>query len=94
MKPLGPGLHVLTEPDPVRPERPVTVIVQCHEQPPHQVVNSIRIRAISQLQQLMRSLKRQHDTLIEETRARVRPKSCGSGQQVPRRPTLYEMDGD
>jgi len=92
--PDSPGLHVLTEANPRNPARPITVIVQRHQLAPHDVMASIRIATIHELQQLMRRLKAQHDRLIAERRARVSPESCRAGGPVPRRPTLDEMDGE
>lgn len=88
----APGIHVVTLSNPAG--RPITVIVQCHQLAPHDVVGRLEIHSIAELQKLLRQIKRQHDALIEDVRARVRPESCGTGGPVPRRPSLDEMDGD
>lgn len=95
MSKAEPGIHVVSEPDRKRPGRDVTVIIQRHELRPHAVTGRIQVDTVSQLMQLRRKLKAQEDLLLEETRARAqRPEACGSGHQVPRRPTLDEIDGD
>jgi hypothetical protein len=88
-----PGLHVIEERNPAT-GRPQTRIVECHDLPPHDVIGSVAIRSVSQLQALRRRLKAREDVLLEETRARVRPEACHGGGQVPRRPRLDEMDGE
>jgi hypothetical protein len=89
---LKPGLNVVQAFD--HSNRPMTVIIQCHRLPPHDPVAQIEITTASDLQALIRRLRHRLDVILEETRARVRPESCGSGFPVERRPTLDELDGD